>query len=126
MDAEHMEPTAVDFDAFWAWLKQHPNCLGEAGTETTVLFDHDLAHWVFSEDDHRRPLVQLMLGKLLIGELVMDVREVLFVQATPSDEPDGPVLFEVMTGPSEAPELAYRFVMQHGMENAGHHLTDAQ
>ena len=75
------------FDRFWRWLKRHPNCILRAGTPDAYLYDADDLHWHLDEEEDRTPTVQLQRGKLLLGEIVIEAAEVLFVQALP--DPDG-------------------------------------
>jgi hypothetical protein len=95
----------IPFDRFWRWLKQHPNCILRAGT-------HDV--WL-----------QLVRGKQLLAEIVLDVREALFVQAT-SEEGEGSernFLFEVVGGGKEEPYAVYHFLVAHGFEEDGAHAS---
>ena len=113
----------LTFDKFWRWLKQHVNCILRAGSAEVWLFDQEAYHWHLEEDPERNPTVQLVWGKNLVGEMVLDVRDVLFVQATPdaeSAEP-GQFLFEVVGGGSEEPEARYHFLLAHGFEEEGGH-----
>src|SRR5688500_11570929 len=110
---------SVDFDRFWRWLKEHPNCILEAGTADCSLHDHESLHWHLTEDEGRSPVVQQILGKVLVGEIVMDVREALFVQSTFDGEAEEPgqCVFEVMAGASEEPHPLYHFVLAHGLDD---------
>jgi hypothetical protein len=114
--------TTLPFDRFWRWLKQHVNCILRAGAGDVWLHDQEAFHWHLEEDDQRNPSVQLVWGKLLVGELAMDVRDVLYVQATPDpDAPEpGPYLFELVGGPGEAAPV-YHFLLAHGFEEEGPH-----
>jgi hypothetical protein len=55
--------------------------------------------------------------------MVLDVREVLFVQATPDAEggEPGQFLFEVVGGAREEPQALYNFLVAHGFEDEGGH-----
>ncbi|MEW5848350.1 MAG: hypothetical protein AB2A00_06025 [Myxococcota bacterium] len=126
---------SLDFDRFWRWLKNHPNCILEAGTPDCMMHDHDSLHWHLTEDEERNPVVQLILGKMLVGEMVLDVHDALFVQSTlaeasaedTEDEEPGHCLFEVMTGSSDEPVSRYHFVLAHGYdEEMIHHIRMAQ
>lgn len=119
--------TAVDFDRFWGWIKQHPHCVLQAGSEDMVLHDHDLMHWSMFEEPERGPVVQLIMGKALVAEMALDVRDALFVQVSPKPEGDGEEhLFEVVSGPSDDATTAYWFVVAHGMDApGGPHMVDA-
>jgi hypothetical protein len=109
--------TTLPFDRFWRWLKHHGNCIMRAGTGDTWLLDQEQFHWHLEEDESRNPVVQLVWGKLTVGEMVLDVRDALFVQATPdpdASEP-GPYLFEVIGGGAE-PYAVYHFLLSHGLD----------
>jgi hypothetical protein len=118
--------TTIAFDRFWRWLKHHSNCIVRAGTTDLVLHDQEAFHWHLEEDAERNPIVQLVWGKLLVGEMVLDVRDVLYVEATPDEggEASGSsaqYLFELVGGSKEEPYGVYHFLMAHGFEEeAGH------
>jgi hypothetical protein len=114
--------STVAFDRFWRWLKHHANCIVRAGTVDTFLHDHDQFHWHLEEDPERNPVVQLVSGKLLVAEMVMDVRDVLYVEATPEvgGEP-GQFVFELVGGSKEEPYAVYHFVMAHAFQDEERH-----
>jgi hypothetical protein len=118
--------TTLAFDRFWRWIKRHPHCILRAGTADAFLYDQDDLHWYLDEDDDRSPTVQLLRGKALLAEVVIDPRDVLFVQATPDPEgEEGQHVFEVIGGGDE-PYPVYHFVMAHGFEEEGAgHRTSA-
>ncbi|HSB18451.1 MAG TPA: hypothetical protein VLD85_00425 [Anaeromyxobacteraceae bacterium] len=108
--------STLPFDRFWRWLKLHANCIVRAGTSDSWLHDQEAFHWHLEEDEERNPVVQLVWGKLLVAELVLDVRDALFVQATPAaDGEPGQFLFEVVGGQGE-PYPVYHFLVAHGLE----------
>ncbi|MFL5270774.1 MAG: hypothetical protein ACJ79R_09665 [Anaeromyxobacteraceae bacterium] len=114
--------TTLPFDTFWRWIKGHRACILRAGTVDTFLHDQEAFHWHLEEDTERNPVVQLIWGKLLVGELVMDVRDVLYVEATPEEggEP-GQYLFDLVGGSKDEPYAVYHFLMAHAFEEeAGH------
>jgi hypothetical protein len=114
--------STLGFDKFWRWLKQHPNCILRAGTADVWLHDQDDLHWHVDEDPDRNPSVQLVRGKQLVGEIVLDVRDVLFVQATPDGEAnEGHFLFEVVGGGRDEPYAVYHFLLSHGLDGEGGH-----
>jgi hypothetical protein len=111
------------FDRFWRWLKRHPNCILRAGTPDAFIYDAEDLHWHLEEDEDRLPRVQLLRGKLVLGELLIEPREVLFVQALP--DPDategGQYVFELVGGTAEEPTPIFHFLVAHGFdEGAGH------
>ncbi len=112
----------LPFERFWRWLKLHANCILRAGTPDADLHDQEAFHWHLEEDDDRNPVVQLVWGKLLVGEMVLALGDVLDVEATPdpgATEP-GPFRFEVVAGPKEDPRVAYSFLVAHGFDEDGH------
>lgn len=116
--------STLTFDKFWRWLKRHPNCILRAGTPDATLFDQEDLHWHLEEDEDRVPLVQLLRGKQLLGELAIEVREVLFVQAVP--DPDGEAghyLFELWGGGGEEAFAVYHFAMAHALDEEQGHRT---
>ena len=109
--------TTLKFDRFWKWLREHPNCILRAGTEEVWLFDHEELHWHLEEDPNRNPVVQLIAGKRVYAELVMEDRDVLFVQATPEGTGgDQATMFELITGAEGGTFAAYHFLMAHPFE----------
>ncbi|MHB8420440.1 MAG: hypothetical protein ACYDCL_20395 [Myxococcales bacterium] len=117
--------TSLAFDRFWRWLREHPNCILEAGTPECDLFDHDDLHWQLGDDEDHGQYVQLVCGKRTVGELLIDSRDVLFVQGRPDateDEP-GRHLFELIGGSPEEPYPLYRFLVAHGIEDDGNHAA---
>jgi hypothetical protein len=115
--------TTLPFERFWRWLKQHANCILRAGTADSWLHDQEAFHWHLEEDADRNPTVQLVWGKLLVGEMVLEVREALYVQATPDAEggEPGQFLFEVVSGSRSEPYPMYHFLLAHGLEEDGSH-----
>ena len=114
--------STLAFDRFWRWLKSHRNCILRAGTVDTYLHDQEAFHWHLEEDAERNPVVQLVWGKLLVGELVMDVRDVIYVEATPEEGGEqGQFLFELVGGSKEEPYAVYHFLLAHGFEEEGAH-----
>jgi len=114
--------TTIAFDRFWLWLRHHANCIVRAGTVDTFLHDQEAFHWHLDEDAERNPVVQLIRGKLLVGEMILDIRDVLYVEATPEEggEPDQ-FLFELVGGSKEEPYAVYHFLVAHGFEEEGGH-----
>ncbi len=116
--------TTVAFDRFWRWLERHANCILRAGTPDAFLYDADDLHWHLDEDEDRVPAVQLLRGKQLLGEIAIEARDVLFVQARPDpDGEDGQTLFEIVAGGGEEPFPVYHFVLAHGFDEEAAHRT---
>jgi hypothetical protein len=115
--------SSVSFDRFWRWLADHPNCILEAGTAECYLYDHEDLHWHLGEDEEHHPFAQLVRGKQLIGELLLEGGDVLYVQGRPEGTPEEPdrFLFELVGGAAEEPFVLYRFLMAHGIEDENAH-----
>jgi hypothetical protein len=114
--------TTLEFDRFWRWLKRHVNCIVRVGTQDAFLYDQEDLHWHLDEDEDRTPVVQLMRAKQTIAEVVIEARELLFVQVMP--DPDGEAgqfLFEVIGGEAADPQAVYHFVLTHGLDDGGAH-----
>jgi hypothetical protein len=113
----------LSFDRFWRWLRRHANCILRAGTPDSFLYDADDLHWHLEEDEERVPTVQLLRGKQLLGEVVLETREVLFVQAVPDpDGEQGQFVFELVGGGDE-PYALYHFLLAHGFDEEAAHRT---
>jgi hypothetical protein len=115
--------TTLTFDKFWRWLREHNNCILRAGTEDVWLFDHEELHWHVDEDGRHNPVVQLIQGKRIVSEMLMDVRDVMFVQATPqgADPEDQTTLFELIVAGGDETFSAYHFLMAHPLEEEQRH-----
>ena len=81
--------------------------------------------WVASQETEPRitaveQVVQLIVGKNLVGELVIERSEVLFVQVQPDleDPQRGAFIFDCIGGPRDESYTLYHFVMSHSMEGA--------
>lgn len=113
--------TTLTFDRFWKWLKRHPNCILRAGTADAFMYDAEDLHWHLEEDEDRLPSVQLVRGKQILAELLIEPREVMFVQTMP--DPDGEAgqfVFELVGGAAE-PAPLYHFVVAHGFDEEAAH-----
>jgi len=95
--------TPLTFDQFWRWLLEHRNCVVRAGAGDVALMDHELIHWDFFDEEDGRAVCQAILGKSLVGELVVERSEVVFVQASPDVETpnSGYWVFECIGGPAK-------------------------
>jgi hypothetical protein len=66
------ENATLAFAVFWEWLITHPNCILRAGTPEAVIFDDDDLHWHFATAvEDGTPVVQVLRGKRLLGELLL-------------------------------------------------------
>lgn len=108
----------LTFRAFVQWIQEHTNCILGAGWGEATLFDHADLHWDLYEEDERRFIVQLVKGKALIGELVIEGREVHDVTIGPDPEAltQGHYLAELFGDPKTGGEVLGHFVLSHGVE----------
>ncbi len=113
----------LTFQAFWAWLKEHANCVVAASWEGGSLFDHDAFHWLFLEEDERQMVLQLVIGKTLVGELIFDGQLIDEVQVVP--DPDGvergQCIAEFLSAPSSGRETLGHVVLAHSIDQAKSH-----
>jgi hypothetical protein len=112
------ENPTLTFDVFWKWLMGHPNCILRAGTPEAVLYDDEDLHWHFAQEEPQTLVVQVLRGKLLVGELLLAPDQIAFVQGTTGDQEDEYV-FELITETEVDRYPAYFFVLVHGFEDEG-------
>ena len=106
----------LPFDEFWAWLIAHPNCILRAGTAEAILYDDDDLHWHFAAEGPETMVVQLIRGKRLMGELLVQPEVVSYVQGYDGDH-DEEFIFELITENERERASAYFFVLSHGYED---------
>lgn len=123
MSIEVSTGTTLTFERFWTWLLNHPNCVLRAGSSEVALYDQEDLHWHFEEEAPGMYWVQLIRGKQLLGELLIDARNVQYVQAIPDEESGdrGWVQFEIITGSKEESFPAYHFLLSHGLNQETAH-----
>jgi hypothetical protein len=113
----------MPFAGFWEFLKDHANCILGASWGSAALFDEDALHWaVFDQEDHHAVL-QLIRGKNLVGELVLDSRQVDEVELGPDPEnpQSGHFLAELLSSARAGREVLGHVLMAHGPEEAQRH-----
>ena len=114
-----MEDTlTLAFEAFWSWLTTHPNCIVRAGTPEAVLYDDDDLHWHFASEGSSTRLVQVLRGKRLLGELLVEPEDVTYVQGSAGDE-EGEFLFELIAENETEQAVSWFFVLSHGYDTEG-------
>ena len=106
----------IPFDTFWNWIMAHPNCILRGGTPETVLYDDEDLHWHFAVEGPRTLLVQLIRGKRLVGELLVDPELVAYAQAS-TGEHEGEYVFELISESETERFAAYFFVLTHAFED---------
>ncbi|GMU60892.1 MAG: hypothetical protein AMXMBFR34_26550 [Myxococcaceae bacterium] len=114
----------LTFESFWRWLQEHRNCVVRVGNPDVMLTDAEPLHWDFFDEPDGQAVCQLILGKALVGEVVIERGDVLFVQASPDPEQAqaGHWMFECFGGTREDSYPLFLFVTTHGMEAAQGHL----
>jgi hypothetical protein len=105
------EPVVLSFEEFWRWIQGHPNCILSAGTPDAVLYDHEDFHWYFDREGQDDLLVQVIRGKSLIGEILIPVGSVSYVQGEPREEEE--YVFDCFVEGPEGPVAAYYFALAH-------------
>lgn len=115
------EGAALTLGQFWKWIKEHPNCILRASTPESYLYDHDHLHWHLTEEDDSVRVVQLIHGKQLVAEIVIDPRDLLYVQVSPDTEQPEHFLFEIVAGPKHDANTVCAFLMAHDMQSETSH-----
>lgn len=116
-----MQPTfTLPFATFWPWLLAHPNCIVRAGTPEAVLYDEEDFHWHFAAEGDHTLVVQVLRGKNLVSELLLEPDQISYVQALPPERPDEH-LFELMSADEGEPFAAFFFVLAHGYDEEESH-----
>ena len=109
-------PFTLPFDAFWNWVITHPNCILRVGTPEAVLYDDDDLHWNFATEGENTLLVQVLRGKRLISEMLVDPEPITYVQGVAGQREDEHV-FELITEGEKDRVVAYFFVLAHSYED---------
>ena len=115
--------TSLRYDEFWRWLREHLDCILEAGTSSSAIYDFEDLHWEQAEEEDGRTVLQAVRGKNVAGEILVNPADVVSVDASPDLESgdQGHWLFEAMGGPKEEPTVVAYFVMAHGIEEPARH-----
>ena len=103
----------LSFAEFWNWLLGHPDCILRAGTPEAILYDDDGLHWTFSEEEPQTMVVQVLRGKLLVGELLIAPDQIAYVQGLTPDH-ENEFVFELVIETETERFAAYFFVLVHG------------
>ena len=112
----HLATPTLDFKEFWEWLISHPNCLLRAGSADAVLYDDDDFHWRFAPESDETLIVQVIRGKRLVGEILIQTERIAYVQAFAGDQ-EGEHVFELISETESERFAAYFFVLTHGFED---------
>ena len=108
-------PYTITFDEFWEWLCEHFNCIVRAGTPDAVYYDNEQFNWHFGSMVEGMLPVQLLMGKLLIGEFYVEKDTIDYVQIYPPEN-EREHTFELISETEGDHFPAYIFVMAHGYE----------
>jgi hypothetical protein len=106
---------ALSVQQFWRWAAAHYNCIIRAGSDQCVVYDQPYLHWHLIEEEDDLYIAQIIRGKDLITELVIDARQVVYVESVQQE--DANVLFELIGNIEGEPIALYHFLMAHGYEN---------
>ncbi len=106
---------ASSLEVFWRWASIHYNCILRAGSDQCIIYDQSYLHWHLIEEEDDLLIVQVIRGKDLIAELIIDARQVMYVESTIQD--DNNVQFELITDVHGEPVPLYHFLMAHGYED---------
>ena len=79
------------------------------------LFDDDDVHWEFTAEEPGTLVIQVVRGKRLVGELLIDPEQVAYVEAVPPERDDEHV-FELITETENDRFAAWFFVLVHGWQ----------
>ena len=109
-------PFTLPFESFWTWLISHPNCIIRAGTPEAVLYDDDDLHWHFATEGETTLLVQVLRGKRLVGELLLEPEPITYVQGVQGQRDDEHV-FELISESEKDRVVSYFFVLAHSYED---------
>ncbi len=109
------EPLTLAFETFWSWVASHPNCILRAGTPEAVIYDDEDLHWHFAAEGPQTLVVQVIRGKRLVGELLIEPEQVTYVQGSAGDREDE-FVFELVSETESEQVAGYFFVLTHGYE----------
>ncbi len=112
------KPFTMPLDRFWEWLTGHPNCILRAGTPEAVVYDDEDLHWTFSTEGTQTLVVQVLRGKRLVGEVLVDAEQVAYVEALPQEHPEEHT-FELVSESEDDHFAAWFFVLVHGLDEDG-------
>jgi hypothetical protein len=110
-------PQALTLPQFWRWLKLHYNCILRAGDDGCMIYDQPYLHWHLLEEEEDLLVVQVIRGKDLIAELIIDQRQIMYVEAVPQE--DNNVLFDLIGAVEDEPVSLVHFLLAHAYEDEG-------
>lgn len=104
----------LSFERFWDWIQLHPNCIIRAGSGSTVIFDDEDFHWHFALEGRETYLVQMIRGKRMIAELLIEAQDVAYVQHQVGEHDE--YLFDLIAEGADRRDVVCHFVVTHGFE----------
>ena len=110
--APELQSATLPFDEFWNWIFGHPNCILRAGTGQVVVYDAENLHWQFFTEKGYH-YAQLLQGKRLLSEIVIDPETVSYVEVNDGDREEE-TFFEMIFEREDERGTAYFFVLTHG------------
>ena len=105
-----LQTDTLSFDKFWSWLQGHRNCILSAGTTQSVLYDSEDFHWHFGSEDGTL-LVQVLRGKELVGEILLEPQMISYVQSIRHSEDE--YEFDCVSELESEPMVICYFTMSH-------------
>ncbi len=106
--------TTLSFEDFWTWLQGHANCILRVATPESVLYDDDDLHWWVGVENGFH-IAQVIRGKRLCGEVLIDPERVTYVQSM--GETEGEFAFELIAESETDRVAAFQFSMAHGFDD---------
>lgn len=106
----------LSFDGFWNWLNKHHNCILRAGTFEVAVYDNEDLHWHLAVEEDGTRLVQVVRGKILAAEIVVEPERVSYVDVV-REEGKQEAVFELVSEEDGESIPEYFFVLAHGYED---------
>ena len=83
-----------------------------------MIYDDDDLHWHFGSEGDSTVVVQVLRGKRLVGEILVEPEQVSYVQGTAGEE-EGEYVFELIAENESEQVASWFFVLSHGYETEG-------
>ncbi len=103
----------LPFDTFWSWLVQHSNCIVRAGTPEVVLVDDTQFHWQLFAENSKTLLMQMLYGKRLVGEILIDPESIMGVEMHEAEQ-ESEFVFDLISENGGEPMVLYYIILAHG------------
>ena len=102
----------MSFDQFWSWVQSHPNCILRLGTIDSIVYDHEDHHWRFGVEQKGTAYVQMVRGKRIISEVLINPNEITYVSHE-AGETGEEYFFDLH---DESHRVLFYFVLSHGTD----------